>query len=283
MLFEEIQTNKLCKIRLNASDKDTTGVDAEKALSNVFGNKYRIRLGHPILDDHGIFYPQALFNNLAFDLLLALSRIKARLHADKHSDGIWDSSQQDIGRRVHQRVQQRQDDHIMLEEVVTFTKNTNSSLNIKANPPRQLLKAILLLFIKPSPAGTRKAEKYINPDITKVSVTVNGPPNKIYNNGIEAEDMWRELSCSFRQQKLGSTMDLKKFYTDNKFGVLSDLHFMADTAMHGSAVRLVNTNDGVFLEVERKTSGSGSVKCHVFTISDAQMNTRNKQLQSVQY
>lgn len=65
-------------------------------------------------------------------------------------------------------------DHIMLEEVVTFAKNTNSSLNIKANPSRQLLKAILLLFIKPSPDGTRKAEKYINPDITKVSVTVAG-------------------------------------------------------------------------------------------------------------
>ena len=212
MLLEGIQTNKLCKIRLNASDKDTTGVDAEKALSHVFGNKYRIRLGHPILDDHWIFYPQALFN-----------------------------------------------------------------------PPRQLLKAILLLFIKPSPAGTRKAEKYMNPDITKVSFTVNGSPNKIYNNGIEAEDMWRELSCFFQQQKLGSTMDLKKFYTGNKFGVLSGLHSMADTAMHGSAVRLVNTNDRVFLEVEKKTSGSGSVKCHVFTISDAQMNTRNKQLQSVKY
>lgn len=54
-------------------------------------------------------------------------------------------------------------------------------------------------------------------------------------------------------------MDLKKFYTDNKFGVLIGLHSMADTAMHSSGVRLVNTNDGVFLEVERKTSGSGSV------------------------
>ena len=32
MLLEGIQTAKLCKIRLDADDKDTTGVDAEKAL-----------------------------------------------------------------------------------------------------------------------------------------------------------------------------------------------------------------------------------------------------------
>lgn len=174
-------------------------------------------------------------------------------------------------------------DDIMREEVVTFAKNTNSSLNIKANPQRRLLKAILLLFIKPYPADTRKVEKYINPDITRVSVTVNGSPDKIYNNGIEAKDMWREISCFFQPKKVGSTMDLTKFCKDNKFRVLIDLNSMADTAVHGISVRLVNTNDGVFLEIERKRSGSRSIKCHVFTINDAQMNIMDKQLQSVQY
>lgn len=106
-------------------------------------------------------------------------------------------------------------DDIMREEVVTFAKNTNSSPNVKTNPQRRLLNAMLLLFIKPYPAGTRKAKKYINPDITKVSVTVNGSPDKIYNNGIEAKDMWRKISCFFQPKKVGSTMDLTKFYKDN--------------------------------------------------------------------
>lgn len=171
----------------------------------------------------------------------------------------------------------------LADEATSVYKNTNSSLNIKANPQRRLLKAILLLFIKRYPAGTRKAEKHINPDITKVSVTVNGSPNKIYNNGIGAKDMWREISCFFEPKKVGSTMDLTKFCKDNKFRVLIDLNSTADTAVHGSSVRLVNTNDGVFLEIERKRSGSGSIKCHVFTIRDAQMNIMDKQLQSVQY
>lgn len=40
-----------------------------------------------------------------------------------------------------------------------------------------------------------------------------------------------------------------------------DLLSMADTTMQGSGVHLVNTTDGVFLEIDRKTSGSGNVKC----------------------
>ena len=58
---------------------------------------------------------------------------------------------------------------------------------------------------------------------------------------------------------------------------------MADTSLHGNGVRLVNTKDGIHLEIERVANGSGEVKCHVYTISDAQMNIMEKQLKDVQY
>ena len=78
-------------------------------------------------------------------------------------------------------------------------------------------------------------------------------------------------------------MDLIRFYADKKFGLFIDLRSMADTKMHGSGVRLVNTTDGVFLKIYRKVSGSGNVKCHVFIISVSKMNIMEKQLQSVQF
>ena len=56
---------------LSAGDKKTSGVAAENALNKVFGTKYRIRLDHQILKDHSIFYPQALYNDLLFELSLA--------------------------------------------------------------------------------------------------------------------------------------------------------------------------------------------------------------------
>ena len=58
---------------------------------------------------------------------------------------------------------------------------------------------------------------------------------------------------------------------------------MADTTLHGNGQRLVSTNDGVQLAIARNTTGSGKAKCHVFIISDAQMNIMDRQLQAVQY
>ena len=71
MLSEGIQSVDLCRIRSDAGDKKTTGVDDAKKLQSVYTNKYRINLDHPILNDHGVFYPQALYNDLVFELTLA--------------------------------------------------------------------------------------------------------------------------------------------------------------------------------------------------------------------
>ena len=169
-------------------------------------------------------------------------------------------------------------DHVMQEEVVTFSKGGDQRLNIRVNPQRRSLKAILLLFIEPYTGGYTST-----PDITKVSVTVNGSPNRVYNNGIEGKDMWQEISRFFANQKGKSNMTLTKFYTNNKFGFLIDLRSMEDNTMRGSGTRLVNTKDGVHLEIQRKAPGSGNWKCHVYTISDAQMNIMDSQLESVQY
>ena len=148
------------------------------------------------------------------------------------------------------------------------------------------MKGLLLLFVEPYTAGTRDSEKYVFPDIKKVSVTINDSPNMLYNNGIEARDIWSEASRFFMKEKhKPQYMNMKKFYTDNKFGLLIDLRSMASQEIHGSGTRLVNTTDGVQLEIERKTSGSSGdvINCHVFVISDSQFNVMGKQLESVQY
>ena len=78
-------------------------------------------------------------------------------------------------------------------------------------------------------------------------------------------------------------MNLKLFLAGDRFGLLVDLRSMADRSMHGSGTRLVNTTDGVQLELERKASGSGNINCQVFVISDAQLNILGNQLVDVQY
>ena len=73
MLREGIQSTDLNKIRSGAGDKKKNdgGADEEYALNAVYGTKYRINLDHSILTDHGVFYPQALYNDLVFELTLA--------------------------------------------------------------------------------------------------------------------------------------------------------------------------------------------------------------------
>ena len=71
MLLERIQSTDLNKIRSGAGDKKSSGVDTENALERVYKNKYKINLDHQILTDHGAFYPQALYNDLTFELTLA--------------------------------------------------------------------------------------------------------------------------------------------------------------------------------------------------------------------
>ena len=71
MLREGIQSTDLNKIRSGAGDKKTSGVDEENALNAVYGTKYRINLDHPILTDHGVFCPQALYNDFVFEITLA--------------------------------------------------------------------------------------------------------------------------------------------------------------------------------------------------------------------
>ena len=295
MVPEGIQSEDLSKIRSNSGDKNTSGVEAEKKLKEVYGTKYRINLGHQILTDHGIFYPQALYNDLAFEVTLAPAsqvvkgtdptKLKYKLKNIRLEYEMIESEYlAEKAADIYTKGKEFLYDHVSRDKVVPIDRETATRINFKVNAQRRSLKWILLLFTESYAAGARDLEKYIFPDIKKISVTINGSPNMIYNNGIESRDIWSEGSRFFMKEKhKPQFMTLQTFYTDNKFGLLIDLRSMASQEMHGSGARLVNTTDGVQLEIERDAKGTGKVNCHVFLISDSQFIIMDKQLQSAQY
>ena len=208
MLSEGIQSVDLCRIRSGSGDKKTTGVDEENKLQSVYGNKYHINLDHPILTDHGVFYPQALFNDLVFELTLApayqvvrgsdASKLVYKLeNIQLEYETIRSKSLGDEAFSTYDNGKEFAYDLIMRERVVPIARNGDTRLNLWVNPQRRLLKGILLLYINPFVAGARDTEHYFNPDITKVKVTVNGVPNRVYNEGISGTDMWNELTRYF--------------------------------------------------------------------------------------
>ena len=293
MVAEGIQSKKLSQIRSGAGDKPTTGVDDENKLEKVYGKKYRINLDHQILTDHGVFYPQALYDNLLFELILA-SADQVVLGSDKTKlkykltniqleyEMIRSEKLADDAASVYETGKEFVYDHVSRNAVVKVNSPTEL-VNIKVNSQRRSMKGILLLFVEPYTAGARNSEKYGFPDLEKVHVTINGSPNMVYNNGIESEDAWRQASRFFmKQNHKPQHMTLQKYYAEDKFGLLIDLRSMASQEMHGSGTRLVNSTDGVQLEIKRAT-GKGPFNCHIFVISDAQFNIQNRQVQNVMY
>ena len=284
MLREGIQSVDLNKLRSGAGDKDTSNA-GRNALNAVYGTKYRINLDHPILTDHGVFYPQALYNDLVFELILAdahevvmghgsgfdASKLMYKLeNIQLEYEVIRSQTLADEAMSTYAGGKEFAYDLVMREKVVPIARGSDTHLNLRVNPQRRSLKGILLLFINPFAAVARDTEHYFNPDITKVKVTVNGVPNRVYNEGLSGSDMWQELTRHFNPHSGSgrSNMTLAKYLTGNKFGLWIDLRSMADTTMHGNGQRLVNTQDGVQLEIDRTASGSGTTNCHIFTVSD---------------
>ena len=212
MVPEGIQSEDLCKIRSKSGDKKTTGVDVEKKLNEVHGSKYRINLDHQILTDHGVFYAHALYNDLVFELTLAsadqvvkgsdTTKLKYKLtNIQLEYDMVRSKSLAVEAARIYDSGKEFAYDHVVRDKVVTFDKGTDTRINVKVNAQRRSMKGILLLFVEPYTAGTRDSEKYIFPDLKKISVTINGSPNMLYNNGIEARDIWSEVSRFFMKEE----------------------------------------------------------------------------------
>ena len=71
MLMEGLHGDTLDRIRCNAGDKKTSGVDVGNKIAEVYKMKYKIHLDHQILTSNCVFYPHALDKDLTFELTLA--------------------------------------------------------------------------------------------------------------------------------------------------------------------------------------------------------------------
>ena len=210
-MAEGIQSKKLSQIRSGAGDKPTTGVDAENKLEKVYGKKYRINLDHQILTDHGVFYPQALYTDLVFELILApadqvvigsdKTKLKYKLtNIQLEYEMIHSKALADDATSVYESGNELLYELVSHGNVMRIDTSTEL-INIKVDSKRRSMKGIVLLFVAPYAAGARDSETYGFPDLEKVFVTINGSPNMLHNNGIESEDAWRQASRFFMKEK----------------------------------------------------------------------------------
>ena len=128
--------------------------------------KYRIRLDHQILTNHGVFYAQALYNELMFEMTLAAAKqvvkgpdvlkLKYKLtNIQLEYKMIRSKTLADDAHNVYSAGKEFLYDHVVQENVVPFKKGEGT--RIKVNLQRRSL------GVEPYVAGTRDSEKYFNP------------------------------------------------------------------------------------------------------------------------
>ena len=197
------------------------------------------------MTDHGVFYPQALYDDLVFELTLSeagevvkgsdSTKLKYNLtNIQLEFEMIHSRQLAEQANSAYSSGKEFAYDHVHQDKLIPIQKGSDARINIKVNAQRGSLKAILLLFTELYNAGTRDSEKYVFPDLTKVKVTINGSPSMLYNEGIVAEDLWEEASRFFeREENKTEYMTPKLFLAGDRFGLLVDLHSVADRTMQG--------------------------------------------------
>jgi len=289
-LKQGISSENMRKLRTNAGDKSSSDAK-EVALAAVHNTKYCIPLNHPILSEHGAFYPKALPHPLTFEITLA-SVSDVVVYADTVKTPTYTItnleleyaciSSEYLAREALSAYQVGKGffyENVILHKTFTISKPNDSVINEHINLPRRSMTGILCLFTESYTGGTRDSEKFVNPSITSININVDGMPNRLYSKGMVPSDLWESVKKRFGREGVKQ----KDFYANNKFALWVDLRAHPDNSIHGGGLVLNNTRDGVKLEMKRKVGGTGNINCHMFVVADALMEVMNSNLKAIMY
>lgn len=306
--IDESANRNTTRIRVGAGNRDAA-VAVDKAIADAYGNRFYIPLDFELLESHMPFYQSALGDRLGYELMFNdYSRvIRATGDADT-SYNIENISleydmvtQPELARMIHNQYASRLVilyDRILRHRRINGDKS-DTLWNINLNVPARSMKGILMLFedVAAQQAFARDTEAFYNPKITKVDVTIEGVPNQLFSQGMCAYQMWDEAKKFFAASP-GSKRDpevavvvkdlaladvsLGEFLT-SKYSLWLDLRTTDDDRLHGSGRRVVNTSEGVTIQITKTAEAAGALNIYLYTIIDAQLNIEDGRFVSAIY
>ena len=294
-LKQGISSRNMRKLRTNAGDKVDTDAN-EAALAAVHNTKYHIPLNHPILKDHGVFYPKALDHQLIFEITLApvndivvysdATKIPTYKITNLELEYSCISSEY-LAREAQAAYQVGKGflyENVTLHKTFTISRPNDGVINQHINLPRRSITGILCLFILPYAGGEKNSERFLNPGFTSINIDVNGVPNRFYSKGMVPSDFWESIKKRFiLPSSYGRWSVKEKDFYNNKFALWIDLRTHPDNGIHGGGLALNNAQDGIKIEMRRKVGGSGVITCYMFVVADALMEVMNSGLRSIMY
>ena len=144
------------------------------------------------------------------------------------------------------------------------------------------MKGILVLFEEEKPF-VRDTSKFYNPDIKKVTVTVEGKPNQLYSQGMRSFEQYDEAHKYFAEGRLANEVQAQLQLYDlsvgeylvNKYALWLDFRMIDENELHGMGRQIGNRSGGITIQVEKKAESPGDLKAYIYLIVDAQLNIKD--------
>jgi hypothetical protein len=281
-LSPTVNTNN---IRVGSSAANNT-VQPDASIARVYGNKFYIPLDFELLTTQMPHYNTGLVDKLSFELtfndagrVIVSTDTNATYTVSNLSLEYEYVKNPGLALAVHNRYMSgysllyNRPLMFMMRQV--FQSDTVWNFNI--NSPAKSLKGLLLLFDN-STNYARNVESWFNPQITNVTVTIEGVPNQLYAQGLQPFAMWDE-AARLMSRESSKDFDLTSInegsFTQNMFALALDFRSTEDNTLHGSGRKIADGQQGITLQIQKTATmtgtNAGPMNCYIFMIMDAKL------------
>ena len=302
-VYQGIQSEALRKIRINAGDKGTAAKDV--AIGTLYDNLFCIPLDFEILESHMPFFQSELKDRLSYELtfnnygsvIVSSDTNASYTITDIHLEFEVLTSLE-VATNLKRKYEGKHTvlyDRVIRHSKLTLNKS-DTIWNIALAPQAKSMKAILILFVDPADGGTaysRDTEKFYNPKITNVMITLDGNPNQLFASGMRAHQQFGEIKKIFADGKHRTNTHVAKEleladieledYATTKYALCLDMRTTDDDSLHGSGRKIEGASQSIQIQIEKKAETAGNLDAYVYYIHDAQLNFERSRLVSTIY
>ena len=116
---------------------------------------------------------------------------------------------------------------------------------------------------------------------------MEGKPNQLYAQGMRLFEQYDETLKYFAEWKqrdnnaneVQAQLQLYDLslgeYLVNKYALWLDFRMIDENFLHGTGRKIVDVQEGITLQVEKKAESFGALKAYIYLIMDAQLNIKN--------
>ena len=289
-VFRGIQNLHLRKTRTGLTT-DVTHESEDQVINDIFKNRYSIPLDFEVISQH---MPLSSGLHVVFELTINAKEYVLNYETKDSTSADFNMSNlrleyetiedESLQRQVNDALTSGVSylfDHIHHYKRELVQKDDDRIFVEVGGIDRKSMKGILLIFEDDFDSGRRNSDRFPNPRIENINLTIDSLPNKLYTCGYKEENQWEEICRHFMQEDFKQSQDthinLKSYYGGNKFAVWTDLRSTEDNLLHGSG-KVQKAANKIMLEMKKKKQGEGRYYMHVFIVSDARIVLENKKL-----